>query len=203
MSSELDAAPSAPAGGDEALPLAQATEQGQPSAQPSTPAASTNESDAPVHVDVPADILAERSADHARRMYDPQKTYWSALRDLDQPVEGLDPKIAKAVRVEAAEMMADATMSAAEAESFATTLRRWSRNPPSDEQRQSWRVDAAQRLHELYGKDAQRELNRATAWLKRDPRRVKLMEHNGLGDHPSLILLAVEIARRARQRVAR
>lgn len=69
---------------------------------------------------------------------------------------------------------------------------------PSEETRTQWRDQAVQRLNETYGKDAKQALADAAKFVQADPRRARMLDHNGAGDHPDAVLLFARLARQAR-----
>ncbi len=53
-------------------------------------------------------------------------------------------------------------------------------------------------LNRTYGNQAAQALRDAQAFIAQDPRRVKMLEVNGRGDHPKVVALMAKLGRKAR-----
>jgi hypothetical protein len=125
-------------------------------------------------------VKAERAADPSRALYSPQKTYAAAIPDALLE-DGLDVQAAREV---AADMGAHPDevkqllgMPAAE----------------SDAQADQWLAQS--RALGL----SQADIQRAQRFVQRDPRLADFLNRTGLGNHPKVVQMAVELSRRARR----
>ncbi len=72
-----------------------------------------------------------------------------------------------------------------------------SRNPPDAQQRSDWRAEAELRLRQRYGpQDMWKARQAASQLAKRDPRVAALLGRSGIGDHPDIVELFAQLARR-------
>lgn len=153
-------------------------------------------------IQIPDDIKAERAADPTRGLYDPAKTFGDTINErtlFSDPVaaEQIAPEVQRAVVKELAEMATDVGMNNGDVRTLQVVFRHVS-EAPTEETRVQWREQAVQRLNETYGKDAKQALADAAKFVKADPRRARMLEHNGAGDHPDAVLLFARLARQAR-----
>lgn len=153
-------------------------------------------------VEIPDNIKAERDADPLRAMYQPEKTYGDTINERtvfdDQEVaKQFKPEVQRAAVKELANMAADVGMSNGDVNTFVTVLRN-TREAPTEEIRTQWREQAVQRLNETYGKDAKQALADAAKFVQADPRRARMLEAKGAGDHPDAVLLFAKLARQAK-----
>lgn len=153
-------------------------------------------------IEIPSDIKAERAADPTRGLYDPAKTFGDTINErtlFSDPVaaEQIAPEVQRAVVKELAEMATDVGMNNGDVRTLQVVFRHVS-EAPTEETRVQWREQAVQRLNETYGKDAKQALADAAKFVKADPRRARMLEHNGAGDHPDAVLLFARLARQAR-----
>lgn len=153
-------------------------------------------------IDIPDNIKAERDADTVRRLYDPAMTYGETINErvlFSDPTvaEQIAPEMQRAVVKELANMAADVGMDNGDIRALQSVFSRVS-EAPSEETRITWREQAVQRLNEAYGKDAKQALADAVQFVRADPRRARMLEHNGVGDHPDAVVLFARLARQAR-----
>jgi hypothetical protein len=172
---------------------------GKPPAAPA-PAESAKPADtpAPPKAEVPKEIQELRDQDSARRLYTPQATYRDALPDnLLAEAPDLPAEVQSAVVAEFREMAADfqaSTQDVAEVRRAINSVTA----PPSTEQRAQWHDEIVERLNAEYGTGAKQALRDAHKLIARDARMVKILNHNGVGDHPDLVLKFARLARTAR-----
>lgn len=155
-----------------------------------------------VELEIPDAIKAERDADRTRSLYDPAKTFGDTLNErilFSDPVvaEQISPEMQRAVVKELAEMAVDVGMNNGDVHALQAVFRH-ANETTTEETRTQWREQAEQRLRETYGKDAEQAYRDAVKFVRADPRRVQMLEHNGAGDHPDAVLLFARLARQAR-----
>lgn len=152
-------------------------------------------------VEVPENIKAMREADGARQMYSPQGTYASVLPDDlwagDETAKAIPEPVQRAALAELREMAADVAMSSDDVRALQSIARQIP-EAPSDADRIAWREQAVTRLNETYGNSAAQAFRDARAFIAQDPRRAKLLDAKGLGDHPDTVLMVARLARQAR-----
>ena len=152
-------------------------------------------------VEVPESIKAMREADGARQMYSPQGTYASVLPDDlwagDETAKAIPEPVQRAALAELREMAADVAMSHDDVRALQSIARQIP-EAPSDADRIAWREQAVTRLNETYGNGAAQAVRDARAFIAQDPRRAKLLDAKGLGDHPDTVLMVARLARQAR-----
>lgn len=186
-------------------PPAEAAASSQQEATASTPenqAAALYGKPDVAEIQIPDSIKAEREADPARMLYDPAMAFGETINEstlFSDPVaaEQIAPEMQRAVVKELANMAADVGMDNGDVRTLQTVFRHVS-EAPSEETRTQWRAQAQQRLSETYGKDAKQALADAAKFVQADPRRARMLEHNGAGDHPDAVLLFARLARQAR-----
>lgn len=153
-------------------------------------------------IEIPDNIKAEREADPLRAMYAPEKQFGDTINertvfDNKEAAKQFTPEVQRAAVKELANMAADVGMTNGDVNTFVTVLRN-TREAPSEETRTQWREQAVQRLNETYGKDAKQALADAAKFVQADPRRARMLEAKGAGDHPDAVLLFAKLARQAR-----
>lgn len=153
-------------------------------------------------IEIPDSIKAEREADPLRAMYAPEKQFGDTINertvfDDKEAAKQFTPEVQRAAVKELANMAADVGMTNGDVNTFVTVLRN-TREAPSEETRTQWREQAVQRLNETYGKEAKQALADATKFVQADPRRARMLEAKGAGDHPDAVLLFAKLARQAR-----
>lgn len=153
-------------------------------------------------IEIPEAIKAERAADSTRGLYDPAKTFGDTINErtvFPDPVaaEQIAPELQRAVVKELAEMATDVGMNNGDVRTMQTVFSNVT-EAPTEEARVQWREQAVQRLNETYGKDAAQALRGAAKFVQADPRRARMLDHNGAGDHPDAVLLFARLARQAR-----
>jgi len=153
---------------------------------------------APVTLEIPAEIQELRDADTARRLYGVKTAFATALPDdLYATDEGLAPEVKPVVVQELREIAADIGAT----NSDVMTVRRVANSltqPPTADQRAAWHDQIAEQLNAQYGTSAARALADAAKFARRDPRVARMLAHNGLGDHPEVVLQFARLAREAR-----
>lgn len=148
---------------------------------------------------VPDAVKELRASDRDRVMFTAQQAY------ADVPTENafLSPEINDTDRARAGaevrELFMDNDLTPPEAHQVLTLFKEVPTRPDSDTSK-AWAKDAHAQLQEQYGDEASAMLDLARKFIARDPRTVALLEQTGLGDHPEMVRLAVEAARRARAR---
>lgn len=142
----------------------------------------------PKRLAVPDNITKLRAADTARAFYAESGPSADAVGAVAEHYAEIYNDLPEAQRqagaLEAAEMARDIGLTDGDVRQwvgFANVLRT---NPVPAEQAQS---AAAQRLVELFGKDAQQALDDARALVARDPRVGPMLARSGLGNHPEVI----------------
>lgn len=150
---------------------------------------------------IPENIRAMREADGARQMYSPQGTYASVLPDdlwsSDETAKAIPEPVQRAALAELREMAADVAMSNDDVRALQSIARQIP-EAPSDADRIAWREQAVTRLNETYGNGAAQAFRDARAFIAQDPRRAKILDAKGLGDHPDTVLMVARLARQAR-----
>jgi hypothetical protein len=189
-SSMADAAPAAaPAPAAPApAPSVQPSEPLQfayPSMQPEAPQAAT---------DVPANIAELRRADDARALFSPQKTYANVVQDFPGESDEI-----KAFRAEGRNQMADMQLAPDQARDVVSIFDTELQNGiPSDETAAQWAQESMRELQQRFGAEAPARLREAQQLIQRDPRISRMLAATKLGNHPRLVLMAVEAARSQR-----
>ena len=134
-------------------------------------------------------------------MYSPQGTYASVLPDDlwagDETAEAIPELVQRAALAELREMAADVAMSNDDVRALQSIARQIP-EAPSDADRIAWREQAVTRLNETYGNGAAQAVRDARAFIAQDPRRAKILDNKGLGDHPDTVLMVARLARQAR-----
>ncbi|WP_398307375.1 hypothetical protein [Zoogloea sp.] len=152
-------------------------------------------------VEVPENIKAMREADGLRALYSPQGSYASVLPDDlwagDETAKAIPEPVQRAALAELREMAADVAMSHDDVRALQSIARQIP-EAPSDADRIAWREQAVTRLNETYGNSAAQAFRDARAFIAQDPRRAKLLDAKGLGDHPDTVLMVARLARQAR-----
>ncbi len=152
-------------------------------------------------IEIPENIQTMRAADGARQMYSPQGTYASVLPDDlwagDETAEAIPEPVQRAALAELREMAADVAMSNDDVRALQSIARQIP-EAPSDADRIAWREQAVTRLNETYGNGAAQAFRDARAFIAQDPRRAKILDNKGLGDHPDTVLMVARLARQAR-----
>jgi len=152
-------------------------------------------------VEVPESIKAMREADGLRTLYSPQGSYASVLPDdmmaADEAVKDIPEPVQRAAISELREMAADLSMSHDDVRALQSIARQIP-SKPTEAERITWREQAVTRLNETYGNGAAQAVRDARAFIAQDPRRAKLLEARGLGDHPDTVLMVARLARQAR-----
>lgn len=74
--------------------------------------------------------------------------------------------------------------------------------PPTDSDREGWRRTTQQEMRLQYGSEAEREraMQDARAYAAKHPGIAEQLQANGLGDHPQVVRMFADLARRARGR---
>lgn len=147
---------------------------------------------------IPDDIRAARQADQSRALYGAQGRYRGDIPDPEGEVEGMTAPMARAVTAELREMAHDVDASSADVRALSQAVAQAAKQAPSDEQRGAWRQEAQQLLRERYGERAGRVIEDARKLVAQDPRRAALLNANGIGDNPQVVLAVAEMAHRAR-----
>ncbi|MDD2988885.1 MAG: hypothetical protein PHI64_07985 [Zoogloea sp.] len=152
-------------------------------------------------VEVPENIKAMREADGLRALYSPQGSYASVLPDDlwagDETAKAIPEPVQRAALAELREMAADLSMSNDDVRALQSIARQIP-EAPSDADRIVWREQAVTRLNETYGNGAAQAFRDARAFIAQDPRRAKILDNKGLGDHPDTVLMVARLARQAR-----
>lgn len=152
-------------------------------------------------IEIPENIQTMRAADGARQMYSPQGTYASVLPDDlwagDETAKAIPEPVQRAALAELREMAADVAMSSDDVRALQSIARQIP-EAPSDADRIAWREQAVTRLNETYGNGAAQAFRDARAFIAQDPRRAKILDNKGLGDHPDTVLMVARLARQAR-----
>lgn len=152
-------------------------------------------------VEVPESIKAMREADGLRALYSPQGSYASVLPDdmmaADEAVKDIPEPVQRAAISELREMAADLSMSHDDVRALQSIARQIP-SKPTEAERITWREQAVTRLNETYGNSAAQAFRDARAFIAQDPRRAKLLDAKGLGDHPDTVLMVARLARQAR-----
>ena len=152
-------------------------------------------------VEVPENIKAMREADGLRALYSPQGSYASVLPDDlwagDETAKAIPEPVQRAALAELREMAADVAMSNDDVRALQSIARQIP-EAPSDADRIAWREQAVTRLNETYGNGAAQAVRDARAFIAQDPRRAKILDNKGLGDHPDTVLMVARLARQAR-----
>jgi len=155
----------------------------------------------PPAVEVPENIRAMREADGTRQMYSPQGTYASVLPDDlwagDEAAKTIPEPVQRAALAELREMAADVAMSNDDVRAMQSIARQITEEP-TEADRVTWREQAVTRLNESYGTGAAQAFRDARAFIAQDPRRAKILDAKGLGDHPDTVLMVARLARQAR-----
>ena len=105
--------------------------------------------------------------------------------------------VQRAALAELREMAADVAMSNDDVRALQSIARQIP-EAPSDADRIAWREQAVTRLNETYGNGAAQAFRDARAFIAQDPRRAKILDNKGLGDHPDTVLMVARLARQAR-----
>ena len=153
-------------------------------------------------IEIPDAIRELRDADQSRAMFSPHLTYADSIPDSMlgefDGISDLPEESQVAIIREAREMAADLGYSQADL----TTIQRVERSireaAPTDDVRADWREQAVQKLNQEFGMGAAQALRDAQALVARDPRLARVIDADGRGDHPDLILTFARLARRAR-----
>lgn len=160
-----------------------------------------SEGEEPPVVEVPESIKAMREADGLRTLYSPQGSYASVLPDdmmaADEAVKDIPEPVQRAAISELREMAADLSMSHDDVRALQSIARQIP-SKPTEAERITWREQAVTRLNETYGNGAAQAVRDARAFIAQDPRRAKLLDAKGLGDHPDTVLMVARLARQAR-----
>lgn len=152
----------------------------------------------PVTVEVPVEIQELRDADAARRLYGVKTAFATALPDdLYAADEGLAPDVRPVVVNELREIAADVGATNADVMTFRRVANSLTQSPTA-EQRAAWHDQIAEQLNAQYGTSAAQALADAAKFARRDPRVARMLAHNGLGDHPEVVLQFARLAREAR-----
>ncbi len=152
-------------------------------------------------VEIPENIKALREADRVRQMYSPQGTFAEVLPDdlwaSDETAKDIPVPVQRAAIAELREMAADVAMSKDDVRALQSIARQIPQ-APTDAERTTWREQAITRLNETYGDGAAQAFRDARAFIAQDPRRAKILEAKGMGDHPTAVLMVARLARQAR-----
>lgn len=189
--------------GDSAQPNAQ-----QPDAQqPGTNSTDTDlaavlypeDPELPPVESVPDAVKELRVSDRDRVVFGAQQTY------ADVPTEDVfsHPDINDTDRArvgaEVREMFMDNGLTPLEAQQVLDIAKDATTRPDADTAT-AWATEAHAQLKERYGDEAPQMLDLARKLVARDPRTAAILEQSGLGNHPRMVMLAVEAARRAQAR---
>lgn len=182
---------SEPLGEPNSSPASQSEDS--PPSKPSPSASTDDAGDDPTNMHVP-DAVRELRQDQS---FNANETYQDALPDDVLTNDELTPELREAATREFRAMAGDLALPPAELSQF-VTLAKWAEsNPPTQEQHDSWRQDALATLEREFDDPAQ-ALKDANALLRRDPRVRALIDHFGLGNHPSVVKMIAQRARSER-----
>ena len=134
---------------------------------------------------VPANIKALRASEES--LYSAA----DAFADVDFELEGAEADEYRC-------MLGDLGLSGHDGKALVNEIKRYSTNPPTDEERQEWRELAERRLREMNTSPAEWEAAQQLA--RRDPRTAAILDHTGLGNHPDTVLEFVRLARQEKIR---
>lgn len=184
-------------GGPDTKPVA--SEAREPRTEEEQAASLFGEKEAPeVQLEIPAEILAERKADKERAMFSPQETFRESIPDsiLDGASDMPEP-VRIAAMAEVREMVADMGMDTADVKTL-RDLGSTFDTAPTNDQIIAWREASVDYLNRTYGNEATQALRDAQALVALDPRRMKMFELHGRGDHPKVVALMAKLGRKAR-----
>jgi len=144
---------------------------------------------------VPENIAELRKGD----FYDATATY----RDVkfDAPPENATPEEKQRIHSAYDEMrrvFSDVGLSVPGATELLDLAKQHAGTPPSAETREQWRSEAVEQVKRQYGTDAQAALADAQQLAARDPRLWAFLQELGIDNHPRVVGLAIELARRQR-----
>jgi len=170
--------------------------EGQPAkTEPAAPDAAAT----PAALQIPDEVRELRDADMGRRVYGVKGVFDASLPDdIYADDEGLAPDVKPVVVNELREIAADVGATNADVMSFRRVANSLTQAPTS-EQRTAWHDQIVQQLNEQYGDTAAQALADAAKFARRDPRLAAMLAHNGLGDHPEIVLQFARLAREARR----
>lgn len=150
-------------------------------------------------VATPADILKEREADAARKMF-PIHADAPEVKEIRSTVDSLDPDapadVREAVAIEYMEIAADFGMNNPEIRELAAVAKVDSF--PDEATVTRWHTESTRALQAAFGQDTARTVADARQLVQRDPRLAAMLDRTGLGDHPKVILAVAHAARRLR-----
>jgi len=149
----------------------------------------------PVPVEVPANIAELREGD----FYDPVKTF-SGLK-FDAPPEDLsaeEKELVKAAHDETRRIFSDVGLNTPAATEVLALAQEHTRTPPSAEQVVAWQDEAIDQVKRAHGADAEAVLADAQRLIARDKRVSNFLQKTGLGSHPRVVALAIELAKQQR-----
>ncbi|PUE41426.1 hypothetical protein [Limnohabitans sp. Bal53] len=151
--------------------------------------------DAPVLAPVPDAVQELRDQDNKRGMY--QNAFTEVLPDQMLGDSDLPEPTQKAMVAELREMATDVAASPADVD-LIRTIGNELQAPPSQAKLTEWSDQTADLLNSTFGGTASMALADARKLVARDPRLGRILENNGLGSHPKVVLTLARLARQAR-----
>ena len=150
---------------------------------------------------IPDNIKAARTANQ-HKMRDAEKLFGHDINELsifgDRKFKNTySPAMRLAIVAELQNMVADVGMSVEDFHVFSDICRQVE-EVPTEETRVAWREEAVLRLNDSYGTDAAQALRNTRDFIAEDPRRSLILEANGIGDHPDVVLLFAKLAKQSR-----
>jgi hypothetical protein len=149
-----------------------------------------------------AAVQAVRDADStARTLYPPEKQYGKALDEIAVSINpaGTREQL-EAGKVAFAAVAQDVGLSTDQIAQMSATAKALRSSPPTPAQIDAMNLEAYTALRETWGDRADEALNNAKLLVQRDGRLARFLEHTGLGNDPTTVLLMCDLARRARAR---
>lgn len=145
----------------------------------------------------PADVLARRNEEPARRMYSSNSEFVEAVPDSAFDGADMPPEKRQSAVTELRAMLADTGLSPLEARQLLNRSAHVRADGKSAEQQTR---EARLALRRQYGDAADSALTDMRKLVKRDPRFAQFLERKGLGNDPETVLLLAAAARSQRTR---
>jgi len=140
----------------------------------------------PPEDNAPENIKELRAADDLRKLWNPQKTYESAVTAADfAGVEGVSDQQMETAARRYREIFDDLGLSPSDAKDFVALAKK---GPPDEATQAAWLADIAERYDEA-------DATLARQLANRDPRIAAVLRDTRLGNHPAVVAAFIERAR--------